>query len=48
MMKTTEKIGMILVFFGIAAADSPSLLVPAVLIGVGAWMLREVLGWQKD
>lgn len=42
-MKTTEKIGMILVFFGIAAADSPSLLVPVVLIGVGAWMLRGLI-----
>lgn len=47
-MKKTELIGMLLVLLGISAADSPSLLVPVVLIGAGAWMLREVLGWAKD
>lgn len=47
-MKRREVIGMMLVLIGIAAADSPSLLVPVALIGAGMWMLREVLGWVKD
>ena len=36
-MKT---IGLLLLFFGIACADSPSLIVPAVLLGLGAVMYR--------
>lgn len=36
-MKT---IGLLLVFFGIACGDSPSLLIPAVLLGLGAVLYR--------
>ena len=36
-MKT---IGILLIFLGIACADSPSLIVPAVLLGLGAVLHR--------
>jgi len=36
-MKT---IGILLIFLGIACADSPSLIVPAVLLGLGAALYR--------
>lgn len=33
-------IGILLIFFGIACADSPSLIVPAALLGLGAVLYR--------
>jgi len=33
-----QKIGIMMIFFGIACGDSPNLLIPALIIALGAWM----------
>lgn len=36
-----SKVGMALIMIGVMAADSERLIVPAILVGLGLWMIRR-------
>jgi len=42
-MKMREKLGFLILFLGIAAGDSVNLLIPAGMVALGIYLLKDVI-----